>query len=356
MPPPTQELLDARIAIRETIAENRIMTDEASQRIAHWHQQIKVWQDTDSLSDAFADGRLTFRQMSHPEKKYNYAKENPTKDPTREKILGIINNDSHQKEVTNTAVKNDDDVWVLGGAKRGRILLDAGGAGIVRRMNPQNFLRTAEAPQSSKFRLGLHALSASLLDPAGYVLKRYEESVLIVLMPLPFPEDVRLFYQLRELSKTGGCASFQNAVVVMASEFTRPQFASSLDMGAQYVVVKSERTGKDSVKYVRGTKNKDVDGQTPTECRNHARNNYKAILGNQTANEITIAYRRCGNLARFPVFAVSTPKVTDYTEVSITLPGPPRVQRYGTPPPVGNPNYAPTGFIISGNDFSKRPG
>lgn len=356
MPPPTQELLNARTAITEIISEKMIMSEDASRRITYWHQQIKVWQDLDSLEDAFADGRLTFRQMSHPEKKYNYAKENPTKDPAREKMLGIINNDSHQKPITNTAVRNEDNVWVLGGGRRTQVRLDAGGAGIVRRMDPTNFLRTAEAPQSSKFRLGLHALSASLLNPAKYVLKKYVESVLIVLMPLPFPEDVRLFYQLRDLSKGGGCPSFQNAVVVMASEFTRPQLASSLDMGTQYVVVTSARTGKDSVKYVRGTKNNTVEGQSPTECRNHARDNYRAILGDDAANEITIAYRRCGNRSQFPVFAVSDPASTDYAEVAITLPQQPVQRKYGTTPSPGNPNYAATGFIISGTDFSKRRG
>jgi len=49
--------------------------------------------------------------------------------------------------------------------------------------------------------LGLHDLSASLLNPDGYTLKRYDDLTLIVLMPLPLPEDVRLFYQLRQLCK-----------------------------------------------------------------------------------------------------------------------------------------------------------
>jgi hypothetical protein len=104
--------------------------------------------------------------------------------------------------------------------------------------------------RSNKYLLGLHDLSASLLNPDGYTPKMYNDLTLVVLMPLPLADDVALFYQLRELSKSTSYPStaFKQAVEQMASQFTRPRIASSLDMGAQYVVTKSKRHGQDSIK------------------------------------------------------------------------------------------------------------
>ena len=372
-PVPPQPLVEARIAVSEVVAKENILSEDAAVRIKLWHGEIKKWQDNDQLDTAFSEGRLTLRTMSHENTKYNYKKENPTYDVkkikqnvntnspeaiTRQSVLGLINNDNYQRTITDKAIKGDEDVWEKGGLlpKNKDVLLDAGGSGIMRRLDPQNFLRTVETPQSSKFRLGLHSLSASLLNPDKYTLKNYEGTNLIVLMPLPLAEDVKLFYRLRQLSKVGGCASFQNAVVVMASEFTRPQLASSLDMGTTYVLVKSARHGGDSVKYVRGVGEKVTTTDTPQQCRTTARENYRSILtGLDQANEITIAYRKCGNNSKFPSFAISTKGQSDFIEVNVKLPPVLPPLKFGSRPRQ-NSNYEQTGFVISGTDFKRRMG
>ena len=372
-PVPPPPLVEARIAVNEVIAKENILSDEASRRIKLWHDEIKKWQDNDQLETAFSEGRLTLRTMSHEAKNYNYKKENPTydikkikqnvdmnspEDKTRQSVLGLINNDNYQRTITDKAIKGDGDVWEKGGllAKNKDVLLDAGGSGIMRRLDPQNFMRTQEAPQSSKFRLGLHSLSASLLNPDKYTLKNYEGTNLIVLMPLPLVEDVKIFYELRRLSKTGGCASFQSAVVVLASEFTRPQLAASLDMGTTYVVTTSQRHGQDSVKYVRGKGEKVTTTDTPLQCHNTARDNYRSILtGLDASNEITLAYRKHGNNSKFPSFAISTKGESDFIEVNVKLPPVLPPLKYGSRPRQ-NSTYDETGFVISGADFSRRMG
>src|SRR5262245_19170350 len=198
---------------------------------------------------------------------------------------------------------------------------------IVRRLNPANFIPRPKVPQSDKFRLGLHTLSASLLNPDKYVLKNDEGTVLIVLMPLP--EDVKLFYKLRELAKTGGCESFKSAMVVMASEFTRPQLASRLDMGAIYVMGTS--TTKQSVKYVRGSGTGVTTSDTHAQCRTNARENYRDILtGLDQSNEVTLNYRKCGFQSKFPVFGVTAKDSSDYVEIALNVP-------IDQPPPNSDP-------------------
>jgi hypothetical protein len=354
-PPPS--LVSARVEVNKVILDEKLrQSDAASVAIKHWHEEVKTWQDNDELVTAFLDGRLTLRTMTHtPPVDYNYSAENPKGDSARKRILGIINNDNYNKPITSQAEKENGG-WVAGQAGSGTMLLDAGGAGIMKRLIPENFHRSTLGAQSNKNSLGLHALSASLLNPDGYVLKRYDNANLVVLMPLPLADDVKLFYELRDLSKTGGCQSFKNAVVILGSEFTRPQLASNLDMGTTYTMTTSARHGGSSFKYVRG-----ASGQTTTEspeqCRTNARTDYRTILKTTAtgSNEITVAYRKWGREGHFPIFGVTpTRHSPDYTEVVIKLAIPKPKPRWGGGDQHQNANYAETGFLIRKQDFVRR--
>jgi len=131
----------------------------------------------------------------------------------------------------------------------------------------------------------------------------------------------------------------------MANQFTRPRIASNLDMGAQYVITKSKRHGQDSIKYVKGSGAKVTSKETPTQCVQNVRNNYRDILKNDAkgANEITIAYRKYGTRNKFPCFALSVPGKADYyIEVDIKL------RESGE-----YADYEETGFLISQKDFTR---
>lgn len=351
-----QPLVEARIRVNEVLAE-RSVSEEAANKVRLWHAEVKSWQDTDNLEDAFQEGRLTLRSMSN-EGPYDFSKGN---DETRETVLGLVNNDAYQKPIAATAVKVDG-AWQRGRDSSGRTtLLDAGGAGILRRCNPGHFVSSTQFPHGSKYRLGLHALSGSLLNPDGFVLKRYDSTVLIAFMPLPMAEDVKIFYRLRELSKDRDLPktpSFTTVVVILASEFTRPQLASGLDMGAIYGMVQKQRqtaTGQtetyNSVKYIRG---KDpTTKETPQQCRTNATDNYRSILGDK-ANEITIIYRKHGHASHFPIFAIAVKGADSYVEVNITLPVLLPMPKYGSDPNKGkHAGYDETGFLISAQNFSR---
>src|SRR5438270_10272274 len=96
--PETPELKQARKAVQDLI-KDEITTDEAARIVKHWHLQVKLWEEADSMPEAFKESRLTFRYMIHPDKgaegqkPYNYKKENPTGNADRETLLGVVNND-----------------------------------------------------------------------------------------------------------------------------------------------------------------------------------------------------------------------------------------------------------------------
>ena len=116
-------------------------------------------------------------------------------------------------------------------------------------------------------------------------------------------------------------------------------------MGAQYVITKSKRHGQDSIKYVKGSGAKVTSQETPTQCVQNVRNNYRDILKNDAkgANEITIAYRKYGTRNKFPCFALSVPGKADYyIEVDIKL------RESGE-----YADYEETGFLISQKDFTR---
>ena len=340
-----QPLLSARNAVLEAINKDNFYSEELSGLIKLWHQQIKAWEDTDTLKDAFDEGRLTLRTASHEGKHYDYG--NVSED--RKRVLGVINNDSYQRDVTNQAGRdvNDQSVWVKDSLlpQNKQFNLDAGAAGIKRRTDSQNFVRPSPNARSNKHRLGLHDLSTSLLNPDGYTLKTYSGTNIVVLMPLPLPADVEVFYKLRQKSKTGGSASFKSAVEILASQFTRPKLASGLDMGTTYVIAQSARHQQDSVKYVRGKGMGVTTKDSAVTCQTTARTNYRNVLKGSTsgANEVTVAYRQNGNLNKFPCFAVCKQADEVFVEVNILLP---QVQG-------AYAEYEDTGYVINGKTFER---
>jgi hypothetical protein len=319
-------LLAARDELKYELDRNPENPAEAAARaVKQWHWEVRYWQDYDSLEDAFAEGRLTLRIMSNEDKVREYPN---MEDAARFRLVRQINNSTYKKPMLEEAVRTETgDAWTKGAKlpENKERLVDAGGTGIVQRLNPMNFNRSGlpNAPQSAKTRLGLHDLSGSLLDPdkanGGVTIGKWDVN-LAALQPLPMFEDVALFYRVRDLSKTRGTQDFRGAVAVMASEFTRPKIASAGDMGAQYVITTSRRHGGESIKYIKGDGTNVTSTDSPDQCAQNARTDYRKILGGKLANEITIVYRKWGNLGRFPVFVFGG-KTGPWTEIQINMPG-----------------------------------
>ena len=126
-------------------------------------------------------------------------------------------------------------------------------------------------------------------------------------MPLPLPEDVFVFYQLRLMSKNKACSkNFSQRVTILASEFTRPNLASNLDMATGYVLTQEGR-----VKYAKGD---GTSKDSPMTCRMTVMTNYTKILKDSSgaANEITIAYRKYGTANKYPCFVIRSLELLDH--------------------------------------------
>lgn len=347
-PAQPRNIIDARAAIQAELLQSGAGSQAIPGLIRTWQFEIRSWQDKDSLDTAFVEGRLTYRTMSNVGRHYNYQ----TSDATQNKVLGTINNDNYQKPLLADAVKNPSNVggYELG-AKRAEnveVLLNIGGAGIKRRLDPSNFEKLGNPRVSNKFAMGLHDISAHLLDPRGYKLKSYVGTTLVVLVPLPLPQDVSLFYELRKLGKVRGSPAFKSAMEVVACQFIRPRLASSLDMGATYVYKPATPTSAQSVKYVKAPSGASSQ-ESPEQCRLNVQTNYRDILvdNNTGANEITLAVRKFGNNNRFPTFAIGQKGSTKIREIDIAL----------VAPNTGNfSTYQESGWVIDATDFSRAKG
>lgn len=319
------ELQLARQAVRDSITGDVVSWEAAGRKVALWKTQLKLWEDQDELMDAFAQGRVTIRTMSHGS--YSGSDE-------RKKLESIVNAGSYGYESSKTAIRDGPGgVWKSAPAGKTTVPIDASAAGLKQRLDPEKFLRTGPNGRSHKNSLALHSLSASLLNPDfPMTLKFYSGTTLMALMPLPLPKDVELFYELRQVSKSGKCdQSFISQVVILASEFTRPQLASNLDMGTVYAPTTPKPEAKQpSYRYVKGDKG--TSTETPEQCRNNAVKDYLQILRKgslitrdtspykgkaNAANEITIAYRKWGTQDKFPVFCIARAGSDELEEVTL---------------------------------------
>jgi hypothetical protein len=208
--------------------------------------------------------------------------------------------------------------------------------------------------QSAKNQLGLHDLSARLLDPRfdigkqGFELDKTKHAVF---MPVPTEEDHMMFYILNFLSKQDFLMKphlpFVQEVQYIRARMTRIKLAEKTDMGAGFVVMENPITGRTSIRYgltgkvtqeeeegakkqstkpasnlslaeqlalksqnlrkTEGTKIEPGPPLTPEQVQSRIRTalNYKTVL--RTAeqlgtNEISIAYRKCAS----PLFPLIT--------------------------------------------------
>jgi len=364
--PPHQALLMARDAVVQLMESRKTQAEEAGRIVKAWRDEVKIWEERDTLDKAFIEGRLTFRTMSHilaKDEDYNYSDLRPSGDATQKRLHQLINNDKYKKGVPYEAQRGPEGVWVPGkDLEDVGTLINAGGAGILKRVTPANFERRESQSHSAKSSLGLHSLSAHLLRP-DLRLKYYDGVCLVVLMPLPLPEDVSIFYRLRQLSKQPGCGiQFSAAVAILATQFTRPQLAANLDMGTSYARASSDRGGH-SIKYVKGTGATSLESEQA--CRDNAVRNYRTIVERPApeqnvgadgrrmycANEITVAYRQWGLTGtNFPVFGISLSGTSPFLiKVELLLPVEARTSAQHF-----NVNYRRTGTLISKDNYTAR--
>lgn len=247
--------------------------DLSSENIGRWLEQLKKFEAQDSFAIAFQANRMTARQISTSGRGGNFKVRSTKKGKERE-------------------IKLARDV-----------------PGVKERFIPTNFFNTSDPnAKSKKNEKGLHDLSASLLDrerPISEQLKHYEGAI-VLFMPLPMEDDLRIFSALTRKLGTGN-----PEVRKIRSMFTRVKLAQASDMGTSFVDISDPSAKEGKFRYgITGTiiRRKGGIGVAAKESELAARRTnalqYTNILkeGITRVNEVVMAYREHAS-KDFPMFA-----------------------------------------------------
>jgi hypothetical protein len=277
-------LSESRAQLNRALLEKGLGWEELRPLVNRWFTDLKEWEAADSFKTAFDDRRMTARQVD----------QQPRRNAGGNFKVGTV-----------------DDV-----RETRPIRLERDAQGIRERMNPKNFFDPITLKRG-KNELGLHNLSASLLDPRRAIstqLKFYKNAY-VLFMPLPSEEDMKVYYNLNVLGKTELKGKDDNQIQIIRSQMTRVKLAQASDMGTRYVDIAPESADKSKFRYgITGTiiRDRPKEGEivigkpaTPNELDARKTNAliYKSILDAMvvSVNEIVIAYRSHAS-RDFPMF------------------------------------------------------
>jgi hypothetical protein len=200
-----------------------------------WFEDLKTWEKEETFKRAFDQNRMTLRLLT--------ADASKAKDDYTRNVPGWGAN------------KNDDGTFKKTGVST-EVFLSGGLKGLKDRLNPSNFARQSPSDQSLKNALGLHDLSARVLDkrlPIGKQGFNFTKTSHAIFMPVPAEADHVVFYTLNHLSKTDedlkSDPQFVEAVRFIRARLTRVKLAEKNDMGAAFVVVQEPGTGRTKIRY-----------------------------------------------------------------------------------------------------------
>lgn len=249
-----------------------------------WWREVKRAEGADTWAAAFAENRMTARQVN-----------------TNSVLGGEI-------EVRNIHDRRDR-AWDR------KIQLNRTLEGVRARIKPANF-NDPKTTHSHKNELGLHDLSASLLDGTrdpmtiNSQLKPYAAAT-VVFMPVPTERNAQIFHAIRTLTPVTDAD--RKLLREIRSSFTRLRLAQATDMHTYLLNVNEERDGEPKVRYGRsgrirrpGEKAEVRADEIDIATRRMNALQHTTIVGpgtDQVVNEVVMVYREHAS-AVFPVFAV----------------------------------------------------
>lgn len=206
----------------------------------NWFKDLKDWEREETFPRAFQDNRMTLRLLNAE--------------------VSRSAND-YQRDVKAFKARQADGTYKKTGELT-KVYLSGGMAGLRDRSNPANFEHRNQSGnfdpsvQSKKNALGLHDLSARLLDKRFDIGKQgfnLDKTKHAVFMPVPTPEDHELFYQLNFMAKADTelktDSEFVSAVHYIRARMTRIKLAEETDMGAGFLVMQALGSGRTRIRY-----------------------------------------------------------------------------------------------------------
>lgn len=281
-------LFDARKSVTEALKHGAPLPVLVN-RVIDWFGAYKTWEATDTIEKAFRSKRLTIRTYIKPDgagSKWNMVR-------------------------TGSQTTSPDGTVQM----REGYPYDVSGKGVMYRTNPLNFSPEA----NKKYSIGLHDLSASLLDPAKNISEQLYHALnrelhdgdYAIFMPIPLEEDFQLFDSINKYAKQhrDDLPRFHELVSIYRARMTRIKQAYEYDIGAGFK--ESPRIkpvpGKPDfkIKYGVGTKIKVKGNPLPVATTAGVNDEptltakaltYKQILDEAPTrgkyNEITLSYRQ----------------------------------------------------------------
>lgn len=280
-------LSDARKTVAEALTQPPSLA--LVNAVIDWFGAYKTWEATDTIEKAFRSKRLTIRTYVKPD------------------------GSGSKWNVVRTGSQTTSSEGVV--QTREGYPYDVSGKGVMARTNPLNFSPGA----SRKYSIGLHDLSASLLDPAKSIStqlyhaldKELHDGDYAIFMPLPIEEDIQLFDAINRYGKKhrDEFPRLYDLIAVYRARMTRIKQAYEYDIGAGFKeterVRKVDNKPDFKIKYGVGTKIKVIGKPLPVPTTQGLNDeaelsrkalSYKEILESSPTrgkyNEITIAYRQ----------------------------------------------------------------
>ncbi|MEJ8857566.1 hypothetical protein WKW79_23545 [Variovorax robiniae] len=305
-------LSQVRALLRQHIVVNEPFSAPRAKQIAQlasdWFIEYKEWEKADRFLAAVRDKRMCISQRG------------------TDTVIGAGN----RSNPAHLGVKDQDK---QGGTTQ-KILYKTlsyrtGVDSLKERLDPANFGSSPQGEEITrlKYKLGLHDLSASLMNPDKPTIKeqaRWELDPIgskskwpLVFMPLPKQKDLVVFNLLNLLHKewrTAGHLDLAETVARIRRRMTRVKFAQDSDMGAGLINANPAGSGDPNLaKFRYGMA--DVQGKEGTTLTVYIKGislvrqakalEYQSILATQTSssNEIVVAFRQHDS-PRFPMIGL----------------------------------------------------
>jgi hypothetical protein len=189
--------------------------------VKQWFDDLRAEENIETFGGAFTDKRMTIRGIGQP--------------------TGATDDSWKSGAMVSFGTNNKAMTGITGNVIASQMNLYKGVDGMKERLKAANFpdVRVPDdINPKTKYALGLHDLSATLLTNDRVISNQYKYygTAIWVFMPVPRQEDLTTFYGLNQRAKQhGSCQEYKQYVRMLASRITRIKLAQASDMHTTYI-------------------------------------------------------------------------------------------------------------------------